>query len=70
MSSFGFCGGLTFEGTEEVRESLDNICIMPFSSSLCVSLSFSTCHFQVITLDIQAYYMGKDQLLQSPRYSR
>lgn len=69
MSSFGFCGGFTFEGTEEVRESLDSICIIPFSF-LCVSLSFSTCYFQEITLDIQAYYMGKAQLLQSPRYSR
>lgn len=70
MSSSGFCGGFTFEGTEEVRESLDSICIILFSSFLCGSLSFSTCYFQEITLDIQAYYMGKAQLLQSPRYSR
>lgn len=62
--------GLLLRGLEEVRGSLGSICIMVFSSCLSVSLSFIPCIFQEITLEIQTYYMGKEQLLQSPRYSR
>lgn len=62
--------GLLLRRLEKVRESLGSICIMVVSSCLDVSLSFTPCLFQEVTLEIQTYYMGKEQLLQSPRYLR
>jgi len=57
--------GFLLRGLEQVREILGSICIMVFSC-LGVCLSFIPCLFQ----EIQTYYMGKEQLLQSPKYSR
>lgn len=63
--------GLLLRGLEEVRECLDSICIMLFPSSLGVSLPFSICFFffHVVTFEMQSCFIGKDQVLQSPRYS-